>query len=99
MMIDVYLNADGQRLSVRKRPETIVAGSSGVVRLRFTFSPEWDGFRACAMFGNEAVSIVNGSCMVPDSATSGKHIEVSVLGDRDGARMATDVARIRQKTR
>lgn len=98
-MIDIYLSAEGQQLTVRSRPEHIVAGSRGVLRLRFGFDAEWDGFRACADFGGEAVPIIDGACTVPDSAAAQRTVKVRVVGERDGMRMSTGTARIKQEVR
>lgn len=96
-MIDVTLKADCQRLSVAKRPDVIVAGTKGVLRLTFRVSADWLGFRTAADFGTEAVPVVGGHCMVPDSVTDSDNITVRLVGVRGNERMTTTTANITQR--
>lgn len=98
-MIDIYLSAEGQSLSVRSKPDRLVAGSKGMLRLRFGFDSAWNGFKACADFGAEAAPIIDGACIVPDSVSAARVINVRVVGERDGARMLTGSVKIRQEAR
>lgn len=91
------LEADGQRLRVTKRPDTIAAGTSGELRLSFRLSPEWAGRVLVADFGTEAVPVVGGTCMVPDSVTSLPEIPVRLVGQLGGKRLTSSVTRIAQR--
>lgn len=96
-MIDIYLSVEGQSLSVRNRPEKIVAGSKGMLRMHFNFASDWDGMKAVADFGGDASPICDGVCMVPDSVTDDREIRFRVIGEKDGGRMLTETATIEQK--
>lgn len=97
MTSDIYMAVEGQRLSCSRKPGPLIAGSKGLLRMRFSFDSAWEGYRACAVFGGEAVPVIDGKCMVPDSATDGKYIEVSLVGERDDSRISTGTAKVRQK--
>lgn len=96
-MIDIYLTVEGQSLAVRSKPERIVAGSKGMMRLHFGFDSEWEGFRAVADFGDDATPICDDVCMVPDGCTDGPVVKFRVIGERDGSRLVTDRVVLRQE--
>lgn len=96
-MIDVYLSADGQKLKVTQRPDVLIAGTRGVVRLNFTLSPDWYGYKVVADFDGDAEPLVGGTCMLPDSVAGMREVPVRLVGVRGKQRMYTETATIVQR--
>ncbi len=80
----------------------IVSHSRGYLRARFRFSADWKGCKKAAVFtgesGEEAVLILGDCCMIPDAVLTGTTVLVSVVGQRDGLRIPTNVTEFNQKT-
>lgn len=96
-MIDIVIRASGQRLAIVKRPEVIVAGTRGVMRITFELSMDWYGYRVVADFDGDAVPLTSNMCVVPDSMTGRSSIPVRLIGDNGSARMCSEVAHIIQR--
>lgn len=96
-MIDVYLEADGQQLRVTHRPDVIVAGTRGLLRLNFKLSADWLGCSVAADFGTDAAPVAGGQCRVPDSVAGLREIPVRLVGRRGRERMCSGTVKISQR--
>lgn len=86
-MLDVYYRVSEQSLKELSKPSPLVAGTRGMLRLRFDFSSDWAGWKAGVAFRTEAgdttVPIVNGKCNVPDEIAAETMIKFAVVGRKD----------------
>lgn len=102
-MRPLTFNVTAQRIS--KDPNcdfsNIVAGTSGYLRARFTFSPEWDDCVKVAQFwrGDQeyAALIENNECEIDPAALVGPTFRVSVIGQRKNFRITTNKTLVRQE--
>lgn len=64
----------------------LIMGSSGYLQARFTFSPEWAGYRKAAVFtcrtGKYPVLVKGCVCNVPDEVAACSSFKVQVVGKR-----------------
>lgn len=78
----------------------IVAGTSGYLRAKFRFSPEWQGLVKVAIFyspGEEyPVKLENDECTIPSEALKWRLWSVSVLGGKKGYRLPTGKVEVKQ---
>lgn len=95
-MQTLHIAVDGPKLRVIDKPTIMVAGSVGVMQVRFAFDGEWDGWKAVADFDGEAVPIVDSKCTVPASATAKKRYSMRIVGAKGNARMVTETIAIVQ---
>lgn len=94
----------GQKLS--RNPESdfsgIIRGSKGFLECSFNLSKEWSRCKIAASFWHydkeiDAVPVIGGNCMIPDSVTDYREFEVSLVGIRGSYRITTNRARIEQE--
>lgn len=95
-----------QRL--RKQPgcdfSHIVAGTSGYLKAKFNFSPEWDGCKKAASFVGEFVvdecAVMldeNNCCDIPADVLRGGVFRVCVGGVRDDCLIRTNTMTVKQE--
>ena len=79
----------------------IIAGTSGYLRAKFTFSDEWrDCVKAVSFWRGEkeyAVLLNNDECDIPPEALVGATFRVSVTGQRNGCFIPTNKILVRQE--
>lgn len=87
-MIQIELNKASPTVSER---ETLTSGMVNAVKVKFTFSPDWDGLTRTAVFsaGNAAVNCVldaQNTCFVPWECLekAGERLLIGVYGTEDG---------------
>lgn len=96
-------NVNAQK--IEKAPDCnfddIVAGTSGYLKARFTFSSEWEKCVKVAQFWRAseeyAVLIKDNMCEIPPEALTGATFRVSVIGQRGDYRIPTNKVLIRQE--
>lgn len=90
------LYAQKARLQLMGDRELLSSGMTGVIRVVFTFSEDWDGLKKTAVFSNGAISIdvpeadwVENGCTVPQQVltAAGKNLMVGLFGT-DGEEVA-----------
>lgn len=94
---------DGQ--TIRKKPEcdfsNIVAGTSGFLRAKFSFSSEWRGCLKAASFwrGKKEYPVLldRNACDIPPEALVGATFRVSVLGKNGDFRIPTNSVLVKQE--
>ena len=79
----------------------LVAGSEGYLKAYFALDAAWKGCAVAASFwlnGQEyAAKVVSGECEIPSEALCGRVFSVSLTGRRDGYRISTGRAYVRQE--
>lgn len=79
----------------------LVAGSEGYLKAYFALDAAWKGCAVAASFWREgqeyAVPVVGGECEIPPKALCGPVFAVSLTGRRDGYRISTGRAYVRQE--
>lgn len=97
-------NVDSQRIS--KDPEcdfsNLVSGTSGYLRAKFNFSPEWDGCTKVARFfrGRDEHAVyldVNDECDIPPEVLTGMSFRVGVIMQCGASRIPTNQINVRQE--
>lgn len=96
-MLDVHCNVEGQSLSIASKPEPLVAGSKGLLRLRFSFGSDWNGWKAAVDFGSGAVPVVGNRCLVPDDIAAQRSITFNLIGAKEDKRIVTRSTTLIQK--
>ena len=80
---------------------SLVAGSEGYLKAVFQMDAAWKGCKVAASFwcaGKEyAVPVAGGECEIPPEALCGPVFAVSLTGRRDGYRISTGRAYVRQE--
>lgn len=92
------------RQTIRKDPDCdfngLVSGTKGYFDAEFSFSDDWDGCRKAAAFyaaGKRYYApLVRGVCEIPEGALKERRYGVSVLGEREGYRITTNIVEVRQ---
>lgn len=71
----------------------IASGTKGYLLARFRFSADWKGCKKVAVFscrGNDfPTAIINGMCIIPETALIGSMVSVRVVGQKDNYRITT----------
>lgn len=75
----------------------LIPGTKGYLRVEFSFSPDWNGFKKVVAFwsamGREyspQILVDGKSCMVPAEALRRRLFKLQVLGERSGLKLVTD---------
>lgn len=99
------LNFNVNAQQIHKDPDcdfsNIVAGSKNYLTAHFTFSPEWQDCILVASFwrgGKEYAALIqDGVCDIPPEALVGRTFGLSVIGQREDYRIATNRIIVRQE--
>ena len=84
--ITITFNVNGQIISRNEKDMTLLSDSIDLIRARFNFSPEWQGYTKTAIFKSSTKRpyskiLVDDACMVPPEAIKkSKYMSVSVFG-------------------
>lgn len=93
----------GQKIAIDPGCDTsgLVSGTMGYLEAEFTFDKEWDRCKKAAQFFDtkekeHAAPIIGGKCMIPAGAIMGRVFYVAVVGVRNGYKIRTNKAMVRQ---
>lgn len=84
--VTITFNVNGQIISRNENDMTLLSDSIDLIKARFNFSPEWQGYTKTAIFKSSTKRpysriLVDDVCMVPPEAIKkSKHMSVSVFG-------------------
>lgn len=89
---------------IKKAPDSpfnkMVAGTSHFYAAVFEMDRAWAGYSCLAHFEasghEEYIPIVNGKAIIPDRILEYKTFDVSVVGQKDAARLTTNKTTVRQ---
>lgn len=78
----------------------IVKGTKGYLEAEFVFDKEWDGCKKAAVFtrlGKDyPTPIIKDKCEIPSDALTWNNFFVQVVGEREGYRITTNKAEVKQ---
>lgn len=97
-MIDIYLDVEGQSLTMRNPFQRIVKGTKNLLRLNLSFSAEWRGMITAVVFDDDTVVCLDAdsSVLVPNEFTDARAIMFYVIGKRGNELCTTNRIKIRQ---
>src|SRR5574344_587504 len=84
--VTITFNVNGQIISRNEKDTTLLSDSIDLIKARFNFSPEWQGYTKTAIFKSSTKRpysrvLVDDACMVPPEAIKkSKYMSVSVFG-------------------
>ena len=84
--VTITFNVNGQIISCSEKDTTLLSDSIDLVKARFNFSPEWQGYIKTAIFKSSTKRpyskiLVDDACMVPSEAIKkSNYMSVSVFG-------------------
>lgn len=84
--VTIIFNVNGQIISRNEKDMTLLSDSIDLIKARFNFSPEWQGYTKTAIFKSSTKRpysriLVDDACMVPPEAIKkSKYMSVSVFG-------------------
>lgn len=84
--VTITFNVNGQIISRNEKDTTLLSDSIDLIKARFNFSPEWQGYTKTAIFKSNTKKpysriLVDDVCMVPPEAIKkSKYMSVSVFG-------------------
>lgn len=84
--VTITFNVNGQIISRNEKDTTLLSDSIDLIKARFNFSPEWQGYTKTAIFKSNTKRpysriLVDDACMVPPEAIKkSKYMSVSVFG-------------------
>lgn len=84
--VTITFNVNGQIISCNEKDMTLLSDSIDLIKARFNFSPEWQGYTKTAIFKNSTKKayskiLVDDACMVPSEVIKkSKYMSVSVFG-------------------
>lgn len=84
--VTITFNVNGQIISRNEKDTTLLSDSIDLIKARFNFSPEWQGYTKTAIFKSDTKKpyskiLVDDACMVPPEAIKkSKYMSVSVFG-------------------
>ena len=84
--VTITFNVNGQIISCSEKDTTLLSDSIDLIKARFNFSPEWQGYIKTAIFKSSTKRpyskiLVDDACMVPSEAIKkSNYMSVSVFG-------------------
>lgn len=95
-MIDIYATVDGQDLTIDNNKK-IIAGSINYVRVNVTIKgSDWLDKLIVADFINDAVPVVDGKFVIPESKSNEAFIIFRLIGRSTYQQIATNYVKIEQ---